>query len=324
LNYRTTADLARLVNANIHRVPADVDVVVGVPRSGMIPAGLIALAMNRPLADLDGFCEGRFLGAGSTRRGSLGTRLDPSQARVALIVDDSVASGGSIRRARERLLAAGLPHRFVFCAPFVTRDTRDAVDIHFEVVGMPRMFEWNFMHHPALAECCVDFDGVLCRDPSEAENDDGERYRRFLLTADRRYAATCRIGAIVTSRLEKWRPETETWLREHGVDYDELVMLDLPDARTRRRLGVHASFKADAFRARPARLFIESERGQAIEIARRSGKHALCVDTQELFAPDVASLAGAHEQGRFLLQRIRGRLGRTWRRATGAWGHASP
>ena len=36
------------------------------------------------------------------------------------------------------------------------------------------------MHHSFLNDSCLDIDGVLCRDPSPEENDDGPRYEKFL------------------------------------------------------------------------------------------------------------------------------------------------
>ncbi len=50
-------------------------------------------------------------------------------------------------------------------------------------------------------------------------------------------------------------------------------MLDLPDAATRRKLGMHAVFKADVYRSlTEAHLYVESESEQALEIHRRTGK----------------------------------------------------
>ncbi|MFH1819659.1 MAG: phosphoribosyltransferase family protein [Pseudomonadota bacterium] len=318
MNYRSIADLSALIRANLHRVPVEVDVVAGVPRSGLLAASMIALGLNRPLTDIDGLCAGRELVGGQTRiTGMSRPRGHPEEWKVVLVVDDSVASGGSMRRAREQIVAARLPFQIIYCAAYVTRSTRDQVDLHFEVVGMPRMFEWNVMHHPLLKTCCVDFDGVLCCDPSEDENDDGEYYRKFLLNATPRFVATQRIGWIVTSRLEKYRTESLEWLRRHKVEFDNLVMLDLPDARTRRRLGVHAAFKADVFRNCGAELFIESESGQAMDIARLSGKHALCIETQCLYSPDLTSITAATAQGSIFARRAAAKLRRTWHRVIG-------
>ena len=47
------------------------------------------------------------------------------------------------------------------------------------------------------------------------------------------------INTIVTSRLEKYREPTEKWLKDHGVKYKQLIMLDLPSAEERRKQGCH-------------------------------------------------------------------------------------
>jgi len=311
MNYRSVNDLSALIRENLHRIPSDVDIVVGVPRSGMLAASMIALGLNRPMTDIDGLCNDRQFSIGQTRLSSIDRqRLNPENWKVVLIVDDSVASGGSMRRAREQINTAGLPYRIIYCAPYVTRSTRNEVDLYLEVVGMPRMFEWNVMHHPFLKNCCVDFDGVLCLDPTYDENDDGDRYREFLQNAPAKFISSQRIGWIVTSRLEKYRTESEEWLRQHDIEYDYLVMLDLPDARTRQRLGIHATFKADVFKKYSAELFIESENEQAREIARRSGKHALCITTQQMFSPTVTSTVYTVSQSKLFVRRAAAKLRR--------------
>src|SRR5437870_5771240 len=68
------------------------------------------------------------------------------------------------------------------------------VDFYFEIVATPRCFEWNLMHHPwVLSKTCMDIDGVLCRDPSPEENDDGAQYRQFLTSTERRYLPTAPV-----------------------------------------------------------------------------------------------------------------------------------
>ena len=58
MNYRSVNDLNHCIVANLHRLPRDIDLVVGIPRSGVLAASLIALHLNLPLVDLDGFIEG--------------------------------------------------------------------------------------------------------------------------------------------------------------------------------------------------------------------------------------------------------------------------
>ena len=142
------------------------------------------------------------------------------------------------------------------------------------------------MHRIELADCCVDLDGVLCVDPADDENDDGPRYARFLQNARPLIIPSYPIGHIVTSRLQKYRLETEEWLRDHGVVFGQLHMLDFPSAEIRRRLRPHARFKASVYMSqRATHLFIESEPNQAAEIAQISGKPVLCYGTQQLLLP---------------------------------------
>ena len=317
VNYRSTAQLAHLVASNIHRIPRNVDVIAGIPRSGLLAGNLIALAVNKPLTDVDGLCEGRFLAAGDSRMtADLRQVFSPASCKTALIVDDSVASGRSMESARTKLEAARLPYHLIYCAIFVTRQTRMQVDLYFEVCPIPRMFEWNFIHHPYLAECCVDLDGVICLSPPRVPPQAG-----FTGHARPRFLPTQRIGCIVTSRSERCRGEVEEWLRVHEVKYDELAMLNVRDAQGKGTPSMHGRFMAEVFRESPAALFIENDRHLAMEIAYLSGKHALCVDTQELFAPNLLTTAGATQQSLRLSRSIVGRLRRLMfpRIGTAAW-----
>ena len=48
---------SELVNAYAHRVPHDVDLIVGIPRSGMLVASILSLKLNLPMTDLYAFCR---------------------------------------------------------------------------------------------------------------------------------------------------------------------------------------------------------------------------------------------------------------------------
>jgi len=139
-----------------------------------------------------------------------------------------------------------------------------------------------------IQKSCFDIDGVLCVDPTEAENDDGEKYRAFLRDAKPLYIPRYKIYALVTSRLEKYRGETEEWLAKHGARYERLYMLDLPSKEERIRLNMHAKFKAKVYKElRETSLFYESETSQARQIARLTKKAVFCVATDELINRSV-------------------------------------
>ncbi|MGH9423649.1 MAG: phosphoribosyltransferase, partial [Thermoanaerobaculia bacterium] len=67
MNYRSINDLVLRVRELLPQVPRDVDLVVGIPRSGLLPATVIALALEKPVADLDSFLRGSIARRGATR-----------------------------------------------------------------------------------------------------------------------------------------------------------------------------------------------------------------------------------------------------------------
>lgn len=316
MNYRSVSDLSLLVGRHACKVPQDVEVVVGIPRSGLMAASIVALKANLPLTDLYAFLRNDALKKGSTRSYKLNELTYPQEARKILLVDDSVASGNSLREALDKLrqVYAG---EVVTLAVFAQSDSRKKVDIHLEVVDQPRVFEWNIMHHPYLANACLDIDGVLCVDPTQAENDDGPAYRRFLRQTAPLVIPSVRVKHLVTSRLEKYRPETEDWLARHGVQYGQLHMLDLPTAEERRRLNMHHKFKASVYRADPlSTLFVESEAQQALEIMRAADKPVYCTENNQMYVPGM-SLSTLHASMRHQAASLRRRLGNRLRRLAG-------
>lgn len=311
MNYRSVSSLADTVRHNLHKIPDDVDLIVGVPRSGMLVANMLALHLNLKVTDVEGYLANRKLIHGQTRKTRAHQIQTPSEASCVLFVDDSVNSGASIEAVRDKTELVYEHQTRLFGAAYTTSESRHRVDISFETVDWPRVFEWNAMHRHDLIDCCVDIDGVLCRDPTGEQNDDGSLYVDFLLNAEQLAFPTYPIGHLVTSRLEKYREETKSWLAKHGIEYMNLHMLDLPDAETRRRLNCHAGFKADIYRNQHrCNLFIESDPTQAATIARNSGKPVLCYFDQKVYQPHVNyAMAKRHAsyvtfRGRNLMRRL--------------------
>jgi uncharacterized HAD superfamily protein/hypoxanthine-guanine phosphoribosyltransferase len=286
VNYRSVVNLSESIQKNLHKLPSDIDLIVGVPRSGMLAGCLMALYLNLNVCELDGYKRNELLQKGATRK----TRHDwikyPSDAKHVLIVDDSIDSGLSIKMVKEKLKGVTYGSKTTFCAIYSSTENHEGVNIYFELVKLPRVFEWNLMHRPALSQYCLDVDGVLCLDPSEHENDDGILYRKFLENAKPLMIPSFPVGHLVTSRLEKYRAETEQWLDRHNIEYRNLHMLDLPDAATRRRLACHAKFKSEVYKSLDeAQLFVESATSQAKEIARLAGKPVLSFEDQVIYRP---------------------------------------
>jgi len=304
--YVSIGQLSADIRSGLHVLPRDIDLIVGIPRSGMIPAYMVGLFTNRLVVDLESFLADRLPGHGSTRAVGA-TVTSPLAAQHVLLVDDSLRTGDSMRRCVQRVRDAGYAGKISTCAAVVVPEKGAEVDYFFREMPHPRLFEWNAFHHPQISNSCFDLDGILCVDPTDRENDDGPRYFEFLDNAKPLIVPTQKIGHIVSARLEKYREPTQRWLAGQGIVYDRLHLMDLPSAAERQRLGSHARHKARVYRETGSILFYESDAKQAREIAELSERPVLCIADMSLYLPGGVSLGTAY---RTMNWQARHRVGR--------------
>ncbi|MCC9601460.1 hypothetical protein LOC67_12965 [Stieleria sp. JC731] len=291
----------QVILSKLHTIPADVDLVVGIPRSGLIPASIIGLALNKPIADLAGFLENRRFASGTSRKADSRFPNSVYESKHVLVVDDSIGTGHSLANVKDRIKNSNIPDsiKITYAVAYAAPATKDQVDIAFEVVKMPRIFDWNIFHVHAQ-DICFDIDGVLCHDPSVEQNDDGPKYREFLSNATPLIQPHGKLGYLVTSRLEKYRSDTEQWMKASGIEFGELHMLNLDSAEERRRTQAHVAFKAKTYqRLSGARLFIESEVDQAKRIAQLSGKKVYCAGNGTMYYPGTGLKTASNEIANF-------------------------
>ena len=277
MNFRTVADMAAVIAANLYRIDRHrFDVVVGVPRSGMLPATMIATMLQLPLADVVGYGQGIIHGRSGT----------PSKGgRRVLLVDDSCNKGRAMAQAMRLLPKGTKVTRLAIFGPYQVEPS-SVCDLWFEIVHGPRVFAWNWTKHIRLPRWGFDFDGVLCRDNTKAENDDGPRYAAFLRDVEPLFIPTRPIGHIVTGRLEKYRGETEAWLARHGIQFESLTMTPFHSKAERMQAMKFAhgrgGWKAEQVKRLGCELFIESCAKQSGIIAREAGIPVFCTATQAL------------------------------------------
>ena len=287
INYKSYSHLSSDIKNNLHKIHiGNYDLVVGFPRSGMIPAHMIALFLNVHVTDFKSFIDNEPLKCGLTR--SVRVNLKKAHdAKKILLVDDSIYSGESLKNSLNQL-SEDLRKKSTTLSIYSNIALRDDIDIYLDVVPTPRVFEWNIFHHSILSKACVDIDGVLCVDPTDDENDDGSKYINFINNAKPKILPSVKIHSLVTSRLEKYREHTEAWLKKHNIEYKHLVMLDLPTKEDRIRLKAHAWNKSKYFKENKELVFfIESETKQAHQISQISAKTVYCVDSNEIINPGL-------------------------------------
>lgn len=279
LNFRNYRDLVR---DTMKLAPAlrDVDAIVGVPRSGMLPATILATALHKPLAAPPTGTYDLVVAAGARVRKVLG----PVE-RVA-VVDDSVWTGAAIERATAPVIDAlpGSAEVLRACV-YMHPDAHEHVD-HWAVdVPGPRVFEWNLFGSEMIRHSMIDIDGVLCPDPPMNE-DDRAAYVEYILDAPLLHKPLFPVAALATNRIQFYRAETEEWLAKNGIEYGELVMAPFESAAARRRMSNPIELKAawylDHARTHPG-IFIESHDRIAQGIAQIVGRPVVSCQSMEVF-----------------------------------------
>lgn len=208
------------------KLPNDFDVIIGVPRSGLIVGNLLANAMGKPLTTPDLFLQGQIWYSKDVSR--------PVVKKV-LVVEDVINSGRALRKAVSNIRAYNSSIDVKTASLFVTVNGVHAVDYCYAVLNDAASFEWGLLSSPVdcIGSLAVDFDGVLCHDCIEEISKNRVLYEKWLDAVEPYLIPTFEIEAIITARLEKYRPQTERWLKKYGVKYKRLIMLDLPNEQSR-------------------------------------------------------------------------------------------
>lgn len=274
--WKTYADLARDVEWWAPRLPS-LSAIAGIPRSGIVVASQIAMALNIPLVPIEALIQD----VPSVRP----TRSRPLQSKPGakiLIVDDTCHSGRFMPEFRNH---PALKHRddllfgAIYCAPRVTH----LVDVWgFPITSRYHCFEWNYLRDGFSRLTLTDMDGVLCEECPADCDDDGPRYAEWAANVKPRVVPIFPVDLIVTARTHSIRQITEDWLRRHGVRFRALATL-YQSKEVRSRCNV-ALDKARVYMANKSRvLFVESSVQQAEEIYRRTRRPVLCTDNRRLY-----------------------------------------
>ena len=270
--FKTIQDLAADTWALVPQIPGNVTEIIGVSRSGVAPATILAMALHLPLSILR-------QGSNDLVPASNGWRLKagpPRKDGTVLVVDDTTMTGTSLEHARNILKRVRREkiHAAVYCNPAAaTKPDLWAVDLPW-----PHLLEWNLFNSVLLGGLATDFDGILCEDCLPEEDDDGPKYERFLRETKPHYMIRKEpIKLIVTARTEKYRGLTMEWLAKWGLRVERLEM-------RKNRMQNVIDFKARHYkkflhsnkRGIKPRLFIESDPRQAEAIAKASGGLVVC------------------------------------------------
>ena len=285
ISFKSFNDLSDEIRKYALLVPDQIDLIVGIPRSGMIPAYIIGAMKNLPVVSFDEFLNNIKPTKGDRK---LCENRGDEDLVNCLFVDDSINLGNSLRRIKNKMKYTYCGKRVVstFLAVYSSENWTSDEVLTLCRCENPRIFQWNYTNHSIANYSCYDLDGVLCIDPTDEQNDDGKMYLDFIENATPLYIPRYMIKTIVTSRLEKYRKTTVRWLEKHGVQYENLFMLNLPSKEKRISLNAHAIFKSYRYsKLKDTFLFYESDSRQADLIAKFSGKPVVCTENNRLYMP---------------------------------------
>lgn len=258
-------------------LPPTVGLVAAVPRSGYPLAALVALHRHLPLAEIHPHASLRHCQTGY--RYHTGPR-DSNRGGLSAVavIDDTVASGTAMATLAPALAALRATGRAVYTAVgFCNPELTHAVDFHAQTLALPHFLAWNFWNSCHAENVATDFDGILCPDYPGAADDEGPAYLAHVTNAPAlAWPGRRPLAAIVTARLEKYRPQTVAWLRRHDIRHDRLIMAPHRTAAERSAHLNPGHFKAAWYAESQAALFVESCPHQAATIAQLTGRPVLC------------------------------------------------
>jgi adenine/guanine phosphoribosyltransferase-like PRPP-binding protein len=125
--FKSYKDLISDVQKLLPKIPRDISAVIGIPRSGMVPAAMISTQIRVPLGMLaeDGtlvIAEGQ----------STGNKSAITSGKL-LLVDDSITTGESLQTSKKLL-----DKECVTCVIYATPTSVNKVDIYGEVTKHER------------------------------------------------------------------------------------------------------------------------------------------------------------------------------------------
>lgn len=290
----TLHDAEVVIAKNLHKLRS-FDTIIGIPRSGSIFAAFIATQLGVSLADVSTASrELKVAKHGYTRQGDFGK---------VLVVEDVVNRGVSMDQAFEVLkVTTGLSREnCTTCSIWTNLNSQPgAVDLDLGGPHSQRYaFSWQMWHSALWPQWATDMDGVLCHDvPPHVTSEEeyfqwcGEPTGRWLPRPKNK--GKWPIGAIITSRPESTRAQTQTWLHNSGMYFNNLIMApgdtQADVIYNLKRMGL----KRGEWKAREAEklgiteFFIESCPIQAQQISLKFPGLVWCTDTQQRYRQGLA------------------------------------
>lgn len=244
--------------------------IMGVPRSGYLPASICATSMNLPLYNIYGDqtkVAHSISEFGGYRMGNYKQKLGK-----IVVLDDTVFSGDTIQTLKGRF-----GDEYHYAALYVNPNRKNSVDVFAKELDEPHLLEWHFFNSDHVENTLFDLDGVFSPNIPLKHMESDDKYEEYISKADpifHRLPKMFKCKGIVTARLDKFKKVTEEWLNRHGIKYDFLSMYptEKRDIRDANHVEEAGKYKAEVYKNSNARFFMESEKAEGVVIRKMSNK----------------------------------------------------
>jgi hypothetical protein len=280
--FKKSSDIAQ--DCIRHLLPKIKDVqitgVVGIPRSGMLVAPIVATLLNKALYTISNG-EIQVCNYSSSFGGKRMNDYKESNGKL-LFLDDTAYTGKEMRNIRVKY-----PNN-IYSVMYLNPSAEKYVDIFGMYLNTPHYLDWHFFNSNFPQSTIFDLDGIFCPDVPIEKAENEILYKEYITTVESIAHRIPRLHpclSIATARLEKYRDITEDWLKRNNIEYRSLHMYQgTKDDRDSNFYRNVSEYKTSIFLESDARIFVESDDLLAKRIAARSkGKRVICPDSEKVY-----------------------------------------
>lgn len=286
------------IRKNLWRIPR-VDLVLSVPRSGLLPAAIITKFLNVNTITVYKFCDivenSEHIQEDIKKelvKSDLTLVFQKEEYKNILLVDDTIASGRQLskwvkRLSDERYKGFNIIILTVYKEQKVSTNISlvDLYPVLKDSLLKSPLYEWTIWNRRDITPYfAFDLDGVICVNPPDDHNT--EEYENYLKNPKPLYTPIVEKGfstTVITYRLEKYREETSKFLASRGLPCT-LYMVGCKDREERNSTMNPAAYKATVLKSLPhIILYIESNDWEARAIHQLWGRPVFCVESNTLY-----------------------------------------
>lgn len=265
--------------------------IIGIPRSGMIPATILSEELHIGMCSVNEFIDNNGDDKVFDRHGV--RPINHKSTNTYLVLDDTCCHGTMGEKVFE--LKKKFPNK-IFVSAVVHID--GPCDIYKPDICLVNLLKdpdfwkepkyitlhyYNILNNQLSSNMLYDLDGLMCVDPPDDINT--EAYENYLRDPKPLYIPITTEDKpidICTYRLAKYEKDTRSFLKHYNINVGKLIMFQA-GTREVRNLTSSSYYKAQHYKDNKYMLFIESNDNEAQQICMYSHKPVYCYTTGRMY-----------------------------------------